>query len=199
MQTDITAEECKELGINPEDPFGLPPAWELGAMLAQLREGKQQEGTQPAEDGPNAPSAEELAEILAEVYGSEAEQTGEVSEAIGRNGLVLINDPDWIDMTARNMDYMRHVYRSDLNHRDKTVLGVVAMHCGVNSRGCTASNETLAAEANIDKDNFRKRLSWLTKEGWVRENGMMPSVRQNMNGAKVRHIGVKRSWAEGGS
>ncbi len=97
------------------------------------------------------------------------------------------------------MDYLRHVYRSDLNHADKSVLGVVALHCGLNSRGCTASNETLAEEANIDRDNFRKRLSRLTKDGWVRENGMQASVRPGMSGTKVRHIGIKRAWLEGGS
>ncbi|MFI8834445.1 hypothetical protein ACIGPN_25925 [Streptomyces afghaniensis] len=195
-----TEAELKELGVG-ESWCELSP-WDIPKAVAELRESKaraQQEDMTPDEEGPDIPSPEELAEILAEVYGSEEEQREEVSEAIGRNGLVLINDPDWVDMTARNMDYMRHVYRSSLNHADKSVLGVVALHCGVNSRGCTAANETLAEEANIDKDNFRKRLSRLTKEGWVRENGMMPSVRDRMSGAKIRHIGLKRAWLEGGS
>ncbi|MFD7435323.1 helix-turn-helix domain-containing protein [Streptomyces sp. NPDC059861] len=197
---DATTEEIKALGYDPADSWGRPSPWEFSTQLTAYRQktaAAQQE--EPAEEGPVIPSDEQLAEILAEVYGPEAEQTEEVSEAIGRNGLTLINDPDWVDMTDRNMDYMRHVYRSGLNHADKSVLGVVALHCGANSRGCTASNETLAEEANIDRDNFRKRLSRLTKEGWIRENGMMPSARHRMSGAKIRHIGVKRAWIEGGS
>ena len=182
------------------DPWGAVSPWERYAPgFSDRTTSVQEEGPETAEDGPEMPSAEELAEILAEVYGPETQQTEDGSEAIGRNGLVLIDDLDWIDMTARNMDYLRHVYRSDLNHADKTVLGVVALHCGVNSRGCTASNETLAEEANIDVANFRKRLSRLTKDGWVRENGMRPAVRPGMSGTKVRHIGVQRAWVEGGS
>ncbi|MEV5049252.1 helix-turn-helix domain-containing protein [Streptomyces griseoincarnatus] len=185
MSTEMKAVQyTSPITHNPDDPWG-----ENGNPWDVPKE------PVPAEDGSAAPSPEELAEILAEVYGPEVEQT----EAIGRNGLVLINDPDWVDMTDRNMDYLRHVYRSDLNHADKSVLGVVALHCGVNSRGCTASNETLAEEANIDRDNFRKRLSRLTKDGWVRENGMQASVRPGMSGTKVRHIGIKRAWLEGGS
>jgi DNA-binding Lrp family transcriptional regulator len=211
MLTDITQEEYEAIGHNPGDPFGELAPWEIATKVTALREtrvGPQQEETGPAEEGSEYPEGEELAKILAEVYGPETEQTEKPtptvlvpvsSEAIGRNGLVLIDDSDWVDMTARNMDYMRHVYRSDLNHADKSVLGVVALHCGINSRGCTASNETLAEEANIDKDNFRKRISRLTKEGWVRENGMLPAVRPGMSGTKIRHIGVKRSWIEGGS
>ncbi|MFJ4817830.1 hypothetical protein [Streptomyces sp. NPDC088801] len=181
------------------DPWGAVSPWERYAPgFNDDTTSVQEEGSETAEEGPGMPSAEELAEILAEVYGPVSE-TEDVAEAIGRNGLVLINDPDWIDMTARNMDYLRHVYRSGLNHADKTVLGVVALHCGVNSRGCTASNETLAEEANIDMANFRKRLSRLTKDGWIRENGMSPAVRPGMSGTKVRHIGVQREWVEGGS
>ncbi|MCF1595458.1 hypothetical protein [Streptomyces muensis] len=181
------------------DPWGAASPWEcLSPGFSDNVIGAQCEGNEPAEEEPAMPSPEELEEILAEVYGSETEQE-EVSEAIGRNGLVLISDTDWIDMTDRNMDYLRHVYRSDLNHADKTALGVVALHCGVNSLGCTASNETLAEEANIDLANFRKRLSRLTKDGWIRENGMRPAVRPGMSGTKVRHIGVQREWVEGGS
>lgn len=183
------------------DPWGAVSPWERYAPgFSDDTTRVQEEDSETAEDGPDMPSAEELAEILADIYGAtQEEQTEDAPKAIGSNGLVLIDDPDWIDMTARNMDYLRHVYRSDLNHADKTVLGVVALHCGINSRGCIASNETLAEEANIDRDNFRKRLSRLTKEGWVRENGMRPAVRPGMSGAKVRHIGVQRSWLEGGS
>ncbi|MFD5338831.1 hypothetical protein [Streptomyces hawaiiensis] len=201
MQTDITAEECIALGIDPNDPWGRMLSIEQQVELGRIRAGAQQEDTEPAEKVSGIPEGEELSEILAEVYAQmdAAERQDETAGAIGRNGLVLINDPEWIDMTDRNMDYMRHVYRSDLNHADKSVLGVVALHCGVNSRGCTASNETLAEEANIDRGNFRKRLSRLTKEGWVRENGMRPAVRPGMSGTKIRHIGVKRSWLEGGS
>ncbi|MEU0583615.1 hypothetical protein [Streptomyces sp. NPDC006132] len=201
MQTDITAEECIALGIDPNDPWGRMLSIEQQVELGRIRAGARQEETESAEEDSGNPEGEELSEILAEVYAQmdAAERQEEVSEAIGRNGLVLINDPEWIDMTDRNMDYMRHVYRSDLNHADKSVLGVVALHCGVNSRGCTAANETLAEEANIDVANFRKRLSRLTREGWVRENGMRPAVRPGMSGTKVRHIGVQRSWVEGGS
>lgn len=203
---DATADEIRALGYDPDDMWGRPSPWEFGTQLTEYRqraEGAQQEKAEPAEEGPDIPSPEEQAEILAKYQAeltAEEEQTGEVSsEAIGRNGLVLINDPDWVDMTARNMDYMRHVYRSSLNHADKSVLGVVALHCGINSRGCTASNETLAEEVNIDVANFRKRLSRLTKDGWVRENGMRPAVRPGMSGTKIRHIGIKRAWIEGGS
>jgi hypothetical protein len=201
MQIDITAEECIALGIDPNDPWGRMLSIEQQVELGRIRAEVRQEETEPAEEVSGIPEGEELSEILAEVYAQmdAAEQQEEAAGAIGRNGLVLMNDPEWIDMTDRNMDYMRHVYRSDLNHADKSVLGVVALHCGVNSRGCTASNETLAEEANMDKDNFRKKLSRLTKEGWIRENGMRPAVRPGMSGTKIRHIGVKRSWVQGGS
>lgn len=155
-----------------------------------------------AEVRPSGMTAEEEAQALAEFHAqmdAEEKETEKVPAAIGGNGLALIKDPDWVDMTARNWDYMRHVYQSSLSHRDKTVLGVVAMHCGLNSRGCSTSNETLAKEANIDKDNLRKRLSALTRDGWVRENGEMPSVRAGMSGAKIRHIGLKKGWIQGGS
>ncbi|MFE1240148.1 hypothetical protein [Streptomyces tendae] len=204
---DATEDEIKALGYDPHAIWGRPTIWEFNAKLSAYREkvaeeAKAQEAAvweQPAEESYVRPEGEELAAIMADFYGPEEESTKEASEPIGRNGLSLINDPDWLDMTDRNMDYMRHVYRSDLNHADKTALGVVALHCGMNSRGCTASNETLATEANIDVANFRKRLSRLTKAGWVRENGMLPSVRPGMSGTKIRHIGLKRSWVEGGS
>lgn len=193
----MTTEQMSN-GIGVKDVWSEKSPWDIDREQREAAE-------RAADERPSGMTPEEEAEALAEFYAeqqsAEEEQTKEVAEetAIGRNGLVLINDPDWVDMTDRNMDYLRLVYRSDLNHRDKTVLGVVALHCGVNSRGCTASNETLAEEANIDRDNFRKRLSWLTKEGWVRENGMQPSVRPGMSGTKIRHIGVKKAWVQGGS
>ncbi|WP_405678099.1 helix-turn-helix domain-containing protein [Streptomyces sp. NBC_01511] len=191
--------------IDLDSPWSAGSPWEQHApgFHSDTAEARQEatwvlpEIAQPAEEGPVVLSEEELAEVYAQMDAEE--EHAEVSEPIGRNGLVLIDDPDWIDMTARNMDYLRHVYRTDLNHADKSVLGVVALHCGTNSLGCTASNKTLAEEANIERDNFRKRLSRLTKDGWVRENGMLPSVRAGMSGTKIRHIGLRKEWMEGGS
>ncbi|MFI5973955.1 hypothetical protein [Streptomyces sp. NPDC051452] len=174
------------------DPFDGRPAWEIFNEEEEKR--RQEEASEAAEARKRPEPANEDGSGLTQAQAPAPQQSG----AVGRNGLVLINDLDWVDMTDRNWDYMGLVFRSSLNATDKVVLGVVARHCGVNSYGCTASNETLANEANVEKANFRKRLSRLTKEGWVRENGSMPAPKGKKDGTKIRHIGVKRAWLQGG-
>ncbi|MBC2867450.1 hypothetical protein [Streptomyces mexicanus] len=202
---DATAEEIRALGYDPDDSWGRPSPWEFGNQLTDYRQKiarAQQEDAEPAEEGPVRPSPEELKEILAEVYGSEAEREATAEEtAIGRNRLVLINDPDWVDMTDRNWDYVAVVLSQSkdvLSPVDKNVLTVVAMHCGVNSRGCTASNETLAAElGGMDIRNFKAKMKDLTQKEWIREAGSLPPVPGKRSGTKVRHIGVSKARLQG--
>ncbi|MGW2293553.1 hypothetical protein [Streptomyces violaceorubidus] len=85
------AEELKELGIG-ETWCKFSP-WDIPKAVQDLRERKarvQQETTEPAEGVFVPPEGEELAAILADIYGPEEESTEETAEPIGKNGLTLI-------------------------------------------------------------------------------------------------------------
>lgn len=204
---DATEEEIKALGYDPNDPWADVAPWEFAGQLAEYRERRAKaqeealwataEESQPAKECPLSP--EELAEVDEEIY-AEADQTEEETEVIGRNGLVLIDDPDWVDMTARPYDYIAFVNRQKkdvLTPKEKNYLTGIALHCGPNSMGCTAKAETLAEECGDNGDrNWHKAISKLTAAGWIRENGSMPPTKGNPEGTKIRHIGVMKAWLD---
>ncbi|BDM66837.1 hypothetical protein HEK616_03240 [Streptomyces nigrescens] len=70
----------------------------------------------------------------------------------------------WEDMTTRHYDFIGHVLASDLPHANRTLATAVALHCGPNSHGCSASVGTLADETRMTvatygsgSDSLRRR------------------------------------------
>ncbi|MFJ2417790.1 hypothetical protein [Streptomyces brevispora] len=198
---DATEEEIRALGYDPDNKWDAPSTWEFGNKLSEYRKrvAKEKEEAlwtipaiqQPAEEGPVVLSEEELAEVYAQM---DAERAEKAPAAIGRNGLVLINDPDRIDMTDKNWDYVSVVLsqtKEVLSPVDKTILTVVAKHCGINSHGCSVAVENLSEElGGMDIRNFKAKVSDLTEKGWLTVVGELPPAPGKRNGTKIRHITV---------
>ncbi|WHM35628.1 helix-turn-helix domain-containing protein [Streptomyces sp. BPTC-684] len=96
---------------------------------------------------------------------------------------------EWEDLTHRHYDFIAHVVASKLPHADRTLATAMALHCGPNSHGCSASTATLAAETRIDRRDVRERLRKLEKAGLIRHVSWTPPRAGATSGTKVYRIG----------